>query len=51
MLREIAQTPEEDLDAFQDISRHRYFNTNTLWVDLRALADVLARATTCSGCR
>ena len=42
VLREIAQTPEEDVDAFQDTSRHRFFNTNTLWVDLRALADVLA---------
>lgn len=37
VLREVAQTPDEDLDAFQDIRRHRYFNTNTLWVDLRAL--------------
>ncbi|HWH94218.1 MAG TPA: UTP--glucose-1-phosphate uridylyltransferase [Baekduia sp.] len=42
VLREIAQTPEEDVDAFQDTSRHRYFNTNTLWVDLHALRDVLA---------
>ena len=41
VLREIAQTPDEDLDAFQDIERHRYFNTNTLWVDLHALRDVL----------
>jgi UTP--glucose-1-phosphate uridylyltransferase len=41
VLRESAQTPEEDMDAFQDVSRHRYFNTNTLWVDLRALADLL----------
>ena len=41
VLREVAQTPEADLDAFQDISRHRYFNTNTLWVDLRALRRVL----------
>jgi len=41
VLREIAQTPEEDVDAFQDTSRHRFFNTNTLWLDLRALADVL----------
>src|SRR3954466_10044287 len=37
VLREIAQTPDEDVDAFQDTSRHRYFNTNTLWVDLAAL--------------
>lgn len=41
LLREAAQTPEADQDAFQDLSRHRYFNTNTLWIDLRALADVL----------
>jgi UTP--glucose-1-phosphate uridylyltransferase len=41
LLREIAQTPESDLDVFQDISRHRYFNTNTLWVSLPALADAL----------
>jgi UTP--glucose-1-phosphate uridylyltransferase len=43
VLREIAQTPDEDRDAFQDITRHRFFNTNTLWVSLPALADVLAR--------
>jgi UTP--glucose-1-phosphate uridylyltransferase len=43
VLREVAQTPEEDLDAFQDIERHRFFNTNTLWFDLRALNDVLER--------
>jgi UTP--glucose-1-phosphate uridylyltransferase len=44
VLREIAQTPDEDVDAFQDTERHRYFNTNTLWVDLHALRDVLADA-------
>jgi UTP--glucose-1-phosphate uridylyltransferase len=44
VLREIAQTPDEDVEAFQDVARHRYFNTNTLWVDLRALADVLERS-------
>ena len=42
VLREIAQTAEADVDAFQDTSRHRFFNTNTLWIDLRALSDVLA---------
>ena len=41
VLREIAQTPDEDVDAFQDTARHRFFNTNTLWIDLRALRDVL----------
>jgi UTP--glucose-1-phosphate uridylyltransferase len=44
VLREIAQTPDADVDAFQDTSRHRYFNTNTLWVDLEALRDVLGAA-------
>ncbi len=37
VLRETAQTPEEDLEALQDITRHRYVNTNNLWVDLGAL--------------
>jgi UTP--glucose-1-phosphate uridylyltransferase len=37
VLRETAQTPEEDLEALQDITRHRYVNTNNLWLDLRAL--------------
>ena len=41
VLREIAQTPEEDIEAFQDISRHRYFNCNTIWVDLRVLKRTL----------
>jgi UTP--glucose-1-phosphate uridylyltransferase len=37
LLREIAQTPDEDVEAFQDTARHRYFNTNTIWFDLRAV--------------
>jgi UTP--glucose-1-phosphate uridylyltransferase len=41
VLREIAQTPDEDAGAFQDVARHRYFNTNTLWVNLRTLARVM----------
>jgi UTP--glucose-1-phosphate uridylyltransferase len=38
ILRETAQVPESDLDSFQDTGRHRFFNTNTLWLDLQALA-------------
>ncbi len=34
VLREVAQCPEEDRPFFQDIQRHRYFNTNNLWIDL-----------------
>lgn len=39
ILREVAQCPVADLDTFQDHTRHRYFNTNNLWIDLHALAD------------
>jgi UTP--glucose-1-phosphate uridylyltransferase len=41
MLREFSQCPPEELENFQDIGRWRYFNTNTLWLDLCALAGVL----------
>ena len=41
VLREIAQTPTDDVGAFQDVGRHRYFNTNNLWVDLQALDGLL----------
>ncbi len=37
LLREVAQCPAADLGAFQDTARHRYFNTNNLWIDLDAL--------------
>jgi UTP--glucose-1-phosphate uridylyltransferase len=43
MLRETAQCPDDALEAFQDIRRHRYFNANNLWVSLRQLKDVLTR--------
>ncbi len=44
VLRESAQCPNEDLDAFQDIGRHRYFNTNNLWLNLPALKRLLDRS-------
>ena len=37
LLRESAQCPEEDESDFQDVSKHRFFNTNNLWVNLAAL--------------
>jgi UTP--glucose-1-phosphate uridylyltransferase len=43
VLRETAQTPPEDEDSFRDYRRWRYYNTNNLWIDLRALADTLDR--------
>ena len=41
VLREVAQTPTDEIDAFQDVTRHRYFNTNTLWIHLPSLRDAL----------
>lgn len=42
ILREIAQCPEEDVPSFQDINKHRYFNTNNLWIRLDTLKEYLA---------
>ncbi len=44
ILREVAQCAEADRDAFQDVDRHRYFNTNNLWLDLDAVAATLEAA-------
>ena len=41
VLRESAQTRPEDEGAFGDINRHKFFNTNNLWLDLHALDAVL----------
>jgi len=41
VLRESAQCPAEDQKHFQDIKKHRYFNTNNLWIDLPALRAIL----------
>jgi UDP-N-acetylglucosamine pyrophosphorylase len=42
LLRESAQCPKDDEKHFQDIDKHRYFNTNNLWIDLQALKAALA---------
>lgn len=42
LLREVAQCPAEDVEAFQDIERHQYFNTNSLWLRLDLLKEQLA---------
>lgn len=43
VLREAAQCPEDEIDAFQDISRYRYFNTNNIWVRLDQIAALVKR--------
>jgi len=40
-LREIAQCPQEELGEFQDIATYKYFNTNTIWINLKALRELL----------
>ena len=42
ILRDTAQTPDEDMRWFTDEHRHPYFHTNNLWFDLIALRDTLA---------
>jgi UTP--glucose-1-phosphate uridylyltransferase len=41
ILRDSAQTAPEDEEAFADLTRHRYFNSNNLWIDLRVLDETL----------
>ena len=43
LLRESAQCPSDDTESFQDIERHRYFNTNNIWINLRDLQNILAQ--------
>jgi UTP--glucose-1-phosphate uridylyltransferase len=42
-LRETAQCPEDELDAFRNINRYCFFNTNNLWINLKALRDHIDR--------
>ena len=41
ILREVAQCRPADIDFFQDINRHKYFNTNNLWLHLPTLMEVM----------
>jgi len=41
VLRETAQVPDGD-SSFTDVERWRFYNTNSLWIDLQALADLQA---------
>lgn len=43
LLRESAQCPDEDMETFQDITKHRFFNTNNLWLRLDFLAEALEK--------
>jgi UTP--glucose-1-phosphate uridylyltransferase len=41
LLRESAQCPEDDEAAFQDITRHKFFNTNNLWFHLPSIEHIM----------
>jgi len=41
VLRETAQTLDEDKAALADLSRHRFCSTNNLWFDLRAVREAM----------
>jgi UTP--glucose-1-phosphate uridylyltransferase len=43
ILRERAQCSESDMGHFEDTSKHRFFNTNNLWFDLRVLRESLQK--------
>lgn len=43
VLRESAQCPPQEADAFKDIQRYCFFNTNNIWVDLTYLKELLVR--------
>ncbi|MDY5854231.1 MAG: UTP--glucose-1-phosphate uridylyltransferase [Arcanobacterium sp.] len=41
ILRDTAQTPEDQMDYFTDEHRHPFFHTNNLWFNLKALSQLL----------
>jgi len=41
ILRESAMCSDEDEDAFQDVNKHRFFNTNNLWIRLDKLKEII----------
>ena len=41
ILRESAQCPGDDRATFENISRHKFFNTNNLWLNLKALEGMM----------
>lgn len=43
VLRESAMCADEDEAAFQDITKHQFFNTNNLWIRLDILSDIVEK--------
>ena len=43
ILREAAQCPANEIVAFQKIGPYRYFNTNSIWINLKALDQLIRK--------
>jgi len=43
ILREAAQCPKNEIVAFQKIGPYRYFNTNSIWINLKALDQLIKK--------
>jgi UTP--glucose-1-phosphate uridylyltransferase len=43
VLRESAQCPKDEMDAFKDIKRYKFFNTNNIWINLRSLKALIKK--------
>lgn len=41
VLREKAQVSKDEVEHFEDINKYSYFNTNSIWVDLQKLSEIL----------
>jgi len=39
-LREVAQCPDQETESFCNIDKYKFFNTNSIWVDLQVLQSV-----------
>jgi len=46
VLRERAQTDAGEIPQFEDINRYSYFNTNSVWVDLLKLKEIIDKTST-----
>lgn len=40
-LLEVAQVPKEHIDDFKNIRKFKYFNTNNLWINLKAMKNLI----------
>jgi len=46
ILRESAQCPQDEIEEFKDIKRYRFFNTNNIWINLKALEKLIKKHNT-----